>query len=55
VVVSERVPGKPIPVEEALAQLEHSGDEFLAFIDAATQAMAVLYRRKDGGYALIAS
>ena len=55
VVASERVPGKPIPVEEALAQLEHSGDEFLAFIDAATQAMAVLYRRKDGSYALIAS
>jgi putative sigma-54 modulation protein len=55
VVVSQRLTGKPIPVDEARRQLERGGDEFVAFIDAATQRMAVLYRRKDGGYGLIES
>ena len=55
VIVSQRLTGKPIPVEEARRQLERSGDEFVAFIDAASQRMAVLYRRKDGAYGLIES
>ena|SRR5688572_29992712 len=54
-VEAQRVPAKPIPVDEAVRQLEKSGDEFLAFVDASTHAMAVLYRRKDGGYGLIES
>ena len=55
VVVSQRLGSKPIPVDEACGQLERSGDEFVAFIDAATHSMAVLYRRKDGSYGLIES
>ena len=55
VVVSQRLAGKPIPVDEARSQLERSGDEFVAFINAATHSMAVLYRRKDGSYGLIES
>jgi putative sigma-54 modulation protein len=55
VVASQRLTGKPIPVEEARGQLERSGDEFVAFINAATHSMAVLYRRKDGSYGLIES
>ena len=55
VVASQRLTGKPIPVDEARDQLERSGDEFVAFINAATHSMAVLYRRKDGSYGLIES
>jgi putative sigma-54 modulation protein len=55
IVVSQRLTGKPIPVDEARSQLERSGDEFLAFINSATHSMAVLYRRKDGSYGLIES
>ena len=55
IVVSQRLAGKPIPVDEARSQLERSGDEFIAFINAATHSMAVLYRRKDGSYGLIES
>lgn len=54
-VMVQRLGGKPIPVEEAVGQLERTGDEFLAFVNAATHTMAVLYRRKDGGYGLIES
>ena len=53
VVISQRLDGKPIPVDEACGQLERSGDGFVAFINAATHGMAVLYRRKDGSYGLI--
>jgi putative sigma-54 modulation protein len=42
-------------LEDAVARLERSGDEFVAFVHASTQAMAVLYRRKDGDYGLIES
>jgi putative sigma-54 modulation protein len=54
-ITPQQVAGKPVSVDDACTQLEHSGDEFLAFIDAATHRMAVLYRRKDGGYGLIES
>jgi hypothetical protein len=40
-------------VDEALETLVRSGDEFLVFTDAASQRLAVLYRRKDGNYGLI--
>ena len=54
-VVAQRLAGKPIPVDEAFIQLERSGDEFVAFINASTHSMAVLYRRKDGSFGLIES
>jgi putative sigma-54 modulation protein len=54
-VVSQTVSAKPIPVEEAVGRLMRSGDEFLAFVDAATQSLAVVYRRKDGNYGLLES
>lgn len=54
-IVAQRLTSKPIPVDEARLQLERSGEDFVAFINAATQSMAVLYRRKDGSYGLIES
>jgi putative sigma-54 modulation protein len=53
--VATTVSAKPIPVEEAVDRLMRSGDEFLAFVDSATQSLAVIYRRKDGNYGLIES
>jgi putative sigma-54 modulation protein len=54
-VVSQPVSAKPIPVEEAVDRLVRSGDDFVAFVDAATQLLAVIYRRKDGNYGLLES
>jgi putative sigma-54 modulation protein len=53
VIRSQRVPAKPMSVEEAVEQLRASSDEFLAFTNASNQMLAVLYRRKDGNYGLI--
>lgn len=55
VVVPHPLDPKPVALEDAVGRLERSGDEFLAFVDAETQAMAVLYRRKDGNWGLIES
>jgi len=54
-VVPHPVDPKPMALEDAVAKLERSGDDFVAFVDASTQAMAVLYRRKDGHWGLIES
>ena len=53
VVRSQRIPAKPMSVEEAVAQLTASRDEFLVFTNARSETLAVLYRRKDGDYGLI--
>jgi ribosomal subunit interface protein len=44
---------KPISVEEAVAELEASGRDFLVFFEAETEEPAVLYKKKGGGYGLI--
>ena len=53
VIRTQRVPAKPMSVEEAVEQLAASSDEFLVFTHASTERVAVLYRRKDGNYGLI--
>jgi len=53
VIRCQRIPAKPMSIEEAVAQLGASRDEFLAFTNASNQTVAVLYRRKDGNYGLI--
>jgi putative sigma-54 modulation protein len=53
VIRSQPVPAKPMSVEEAVEQLGASSDEFLVFINASNQMLAVLYRRKDGNFGLI--
>jgi len=52
-VVSRRLAPKPMSVEEAAMQLGLRRDQFLVFTNAATEAVNVLYRRKNGGLGLI--
>ena len=53
VIRTQRIPAKPMSVEEAVAQLAATNDEFLVFTNASNELVAVLYRRKDGNYGLI--
>ena len=52
-IVREELNMKPMDVEEAAMQLELSGHPFLAFCNARTQHVNVLYVREDGAYGLI--
>ena len=52
-VIARRVSAKPMALDEAIATLGRTGDEFLVFTNASNQKVAVLYRRKDGNYGLI--
>ena len=53
VIKSENFSIKPMSVEEALMQLELSNCEFWVFINASSEKVNVIYRRKDGNYGLI--
>jgi putative sigma-54 modulation protein len=53
VIRTQRLPAKPMSVEEAVAQLTATTDEFLVFTNASNQRIAVLYRRRDGNFGLI--
>lgn len=44
---------KPMDVEEAILQMEMLGHQFFVFNDAETNEISVVYKRKDGRYALI--
>ncbi len=44
---------KPMSEEEAMMQIEMVGHSFYVFINSDTNAMNVLYKRKDGNYGLI--
>ncbi len=43
-------PAKPMSLEEAVAQMDLSQEEFLIFINSDSEQMNVLHRGKDGGY-----
>lgn len=53
VVMREKVPVKPMSVDEAVMQLELVDDQFLVFKNADTQQVNVIYARDDGTYGLI--
>jgi len=53
VVKSKRFLVKPMPVDEAISQMELLGHDFFLFIDADTERLNLLYRRKSGDYGLI--
>ena len=53
VVRTDQMAAKPMGVQEAVRQLGVTHDDFIVFVDADTDALAVLYRRKDGNYGLI--
>ena len=50
---TQRVAVKPMSVDEAVMQLKLLKNDFLLFTNAATDALSVVYRRKDGNYGLI--
>lgn len=50
---TQRVAVKPMSVDEAVLQLKLLKNDFLFFINSATDVLSVVYRRKDGNYGLI--
>jgi putative sigma-54 modulation protein len=44
---------KPMPIDEAISQMELLGHDFFLFLDADTEKLNLLYRRDDGNYGLI--
>jgi putative sigma-54 modulation protein len=50
---TERVAVKPMSVDEAILHLRMRKADFLLFMNAATDTLSVVYRRKDGKYGLM--
>jgi putative sigma-54 modulation protein len=44
---------KPMPVDEAIMQMDLLGHDFFVFSNAETEEVNVVYKRKDGQYGLI--
>lgn len=44
---------KPMSPQEAVLQMQLIGHDFYVFLDDSAQRVAVVYRRRDGGYGLI--
>ena len=53
VVKTKRFLVKPMPIDEAINQMELLGHSFFLFLDAETERLNLLYRRDDGNYGLI--
>ncbi len=46
---------KPMSVDDAIMEMELVGHAFYMFLDAETDQIGVVYRRRDGGYGVIES
>jgi putative sigma-54 modulation protein len=53
VVKLKRFDMQPMFEEDAIAQMEELGHDFFVFLNAETDAVAILYRRRDRSYGLI--
>ncbi len=53
VILIQKIDPKPMSIEEAADQLQINGKGFLAFINADTNRVNVIYWRKDGGLGLL--
>jgi putative sigma-54 modulation protein len=53
IVRSKQFAVKPMTAEEAVLQLELVGHDFFVFRHADTEEVAIVYRRREGGYGLI--
>lgn len=53
IVRTKRFAIKPMPLEEAVMQMNMLGHNFFVFSNAETEEVNVVYRRKDGNYGLI--
>lgn len=54
VVRLKRFEAKPMSQEEALAQMDLIGHDFFLFLDSGSNEYALLYKRKDGDYGMLA-
>jgi putative sigma-54 modulation protein len=52
-IVRARYPVKPMSIDDAALRLDGGKDMFVVFRNADTEAVSILYRRKDGNLALI--
>jgi putative sigma-54 modulation protein len=50
---SERYSPKPLSVEDAVLELDSTGEDLLVYRDASSGRVNVVYRRKDGDYGLV--
>jgi len=53
VIKTERYPVKPMYIDEAVLQIEMSNRQFVVFLNAKTEKINILYRRKADGFGLI--
>lgn len=53
VVKTKKFSFKPMSIEEAILQMNMLGHQFFVFSNADTDVMSIVYKRKDGNYALI--
>jgi len=53
IIVTKTIEAKPMDTEEAIMQLEASGDSFMIFRDSKKGNVCVIYKRKDGNFGLI--
>lgn len=53
VIRATRYPVKPMSVEDAALRVEDDSENFIVFRNADTDAISILYRRKDGNLGLI--
>ena len=53
VIQTERYPVKPMFVDEAVLQMEMSNRQFVVFLNAQTEKINILHRRKSGGYGIM--
>ena len=53
VIETDKYPVRPMFIEEAVLQMEMSARQFLVFLNAKTDKINVLYRRKKGDFGLI--
>ena len=53
IVKTKRFAIKPMPADEAVLQMDLLGHSFFVFLNAETEEVNVVYKRKDGRYGLI--
>jgi putative sigma-54 modulation protein len=53
IIITKTIDAKPMDPEEAVMQLEASGDTFMIFRESERDNVCVVYRRKDGNFSLI--
>ena len=53
IIRKKHIPAKPMMVEEAILQMNMLGHDFFIFNDPDTMSTNIVYKRRDGNYALI--